>query len=182
MGAEDGCEADGANRDADTFADLGCGVLDRGDGASPVARGGDRRRLARPREGAACASVDLDAAAHHDVFERRAFGCGTEDRRGGLIGEGCRNVRCGAGVGLPDADMDEHVRVELGDGLDDSVVLVGVNPVEDRTLEPMSRGIGIDTRQFPHPRLRLEKAGDRGAEFATHTAHEHPFSSHHHER
>jgi len=74
--------------------------------------------------------------------------------------------------------VDEHVRIELGDGLDDSVVLVGVNSVEDRTLEPVSRRIGVDTRQFSDPRLCLEEAGDRGAQLTADSTDEDPFPSH----
>ena len=46
--------------------------------------------------------------------------------------------------------MDEHVWVELRDGRDDSVVLVGMDPVEYRTMQTVSRRIGVDTRQFTH--------------------------------
>jgi hypothetical protein len=116
------------------------------------------------------------------VFECRALGCRTEDRNGCLIGEDGSDVGCCAGVGFPDADMDQDVRVERGDRVDDPVVLVGVNSVKDRTMETVSRWIGIDTGQFTHPRLGFEQAGDRGAEFPAHTTDEHSFPSHHHER
>ena len=50
-----------------------------------------------------------------------------------------------------DPRLDEHVRVELRDGLDDSVVLVGMDPVEYRTMQTVPRRIGVDTRQCTHP-------------------------------
>ena len=90
--------------------------------------------------------------------------------------------RCGARVGLPHTDVDEHVRVEAGDGLDDPFVLVGMNPVKHRTMQAAPRRIGVDSRQLTDPRFVLEQSGDRGAELPAHAAHEHPFPTHHHER
>ena len=85
-------------------------------------------------------------------------------------------------LGLPHADVDEHVRIERGDRLDDPIVLVGVDAVEDRTMEAMSRRIGIDSGQFTHPVLGFQQAGDRGTELSAHATVEHPFPTHHHER
>ncbi len=148
VGTEHRCEADRSDGDADVDPLSRRCARWRRRGASPVARGSDRSRLAGRVMRYGERPVDLDAAAHDDVFERGALGCGTEDRGGRLIGEDGSHVRC-RGIGLPDADVDQHVRVELGDGFDDSVVLVGVNSVKDRTLEPVSRRIGIDSGQFP---------------------------------
>ncbi len=78
--------------------------------------------------------------------------------------------------------MHEDVRVEAGNGVDDSFVLVGMNPVKHRTLQAVPRRIGVDTRQFTDPRFVFEQTGDRGAELPTHATHEDSFSTHHHER
>ena len=60
-------------------------------------------------------------------------------------------AQCGAGVGFSDADVNEHVSVELRDGLDDSVVLAGLNPVEYRTMQaaPSSPPTPLPRTRFP---------------------------------
>ena len=106
-------------------ADLGGSVPDRGDSAAPVARGCDRTGSAQP--------------------------C---DRSGRPVGQcGCC-AWCGAGVGFPDAEVNEHVRVELRDGLGDSGVLVGMNPVVYHMMQTAPRWIGSHARQFTHPTIR----------------------------
>ena len=112
------------------------------------------------------------------MFERAALGSRTEDGDRRVVGELRGERRAGTGVGFPDADVDQHVRIEVDDGLDDAVVFVGVNPVERRTLEPAPRRIGIDPRQGLDPRLVFQQTGDLCAEFAANAAHEHPLTCH----
>ena len=68
--------------------------------------------------------------------------------------------------------MDQHVGVELGDGVDNGVVVVWRNPVERRTLQTTTRRICVDTGQRTHPRLIFEEIGHQGAEFTTHPTYE----------
>jgi hypothetical protein len=55
-------------------------------------------------------------------------------------------------------------------------------PVKHRTMQAVPRRIGVDTRQFTHPRFGLEEAGNGGPEFSAHATDENPFPTHHDER
>ena len=178
MGPENGGESECSNADPDTFAHLGGRVFDGCHRAAPVAGRLDRSRFGWAGEGTSCPAVDLDAAAHHDVFERRAFGSCTDDRRCCLVGERRCVAWCGTGVGLPDTDVDENVGIEVDDGVDDSFVLVGVNAVEHRAIEASTGWIGIDARQRTDPVFGFEETRHQRAEFTPDATDEHPTSSH----
>lgn len=112
------------------------------------------------------------------MFERPAFRGGAEDGCCGTIGELGGQLRCGTSIGLPHADMDEHVRIEITHRAHDPVVFVGVNPVECRTLEATTGRICVDPRQRSHPRFVFEQTGDLGAEFASDATDEYPLPCH----
>ena len=178
MGPQHRRQPERADGDADAFADTGGSSFDGGDGATPVARGLDRCGLVGAGQGSASPAVHLDPAADHQVFERTALGSCSDDRCRGRIGQQRRGVGSGACIGFPHPDVDEHVRVEVDDGVDDSIVFVGVDPVEYRTIESAPRWIGIDPRQRSHPVLGLEQTRHQGAEFAPDAADEHSTTGH----
>ena len=70
-------------------------------------------------------------------------------------------------MGLPDPDVDEDVRVELGDGPDDLVVFGGWDAVVRGAHQPAARWIGVDTGDLAHPLLLLEEAGGQRDENGT---------------
>jgi len=178
VGAEHGSEADRTDGDADAFAHTSGGPFDRGNGASPVARGSDRCGLIGPGQRAPCTPVDLDPAANDHVLEGWTLGGGAEDRGGGLIGEHGRGLGRGACIGFPHADMHEDMGIEIDDRFDDSIVLVGMNPMEYRTMEASPRRIGIDPRQRSNPILGLQETCHECAEFSADTADEHSTTAH----
>jgi hypothetical protein len=70
------------------------------------------------------------------------------------------------------------VGVERLHELDDAVVLVRLDQVERRTVEPPARRIDVDPGELAHPRLALEQGRDARTEVASHPAHQNAPSGH----
>ena len=135
-------------------------------------------RLVGTGERVAVASVQLDTAAHHDVLERAALGSGADEGVGGGQGEGPGEFGSGAGIGLPHREVDEHMRIEGRDHLDDAVAIGGFDAQELGAAETTARRVDIDPEQRSHPGFVLEHRGDERAELASHPAHEQPLATH----
>ena len=116
-------EAQLADGDTDPPADLASRTLDVGEHVAVLGGGVQRGVLGGTGGRVAGPAVDLDAAAHHHALQRRALGRGTDHGGGGVGGELASVSQAGSSIGFPDAQVDEHVRVELGDDIDDAFAL-----------------------------------------------------------
>lgn len=172
------CQSDCADGHPDPLTDACCCAFDRVDGVAPSARRQSWSRFVGACQRASGPAVDLDSAANDDVLERGTLGGRAENRRRRLIGEHRCSLRCCTGIGLPHADMDQDVRVEVDHRLHDSVVLVGMNSVKHRTMEPSSRRISVDPRESSNPILGFEETRHQRAELASDAAEEDAPPSH----
>ena len=111
---------------------------------------GASRGVARP-------SVCLSGTADHDVGQRRAFGRCTEDRDRRVTGQPLRRCGVDPGIGLPHRDVDDDVRIELGDDVDDPGPVARVDAVEHRRAQAPSGRIDVDTLERADPRLVLQQ-------------------------
>lgn len=145
--AEDGGQPQLAHRDADPPADLPGGALDVGQHVAVLAGGPQWGVLGGAGERAAAAPVDLQTAAHHHRLQRRALRSGADDGRGGIRGERAGMVQRGAGVGFPDADVDDDVRVELGDDVDDAFALRRLEEVELGHSQAAAGRVHVDAHE-----------------------------------
>ncbi len=84
--AEDRCTPQAADRDANSTTDRIGGCFDLCQHSPPLAGRIRVDLFTWPGDRAPGPSVDLDSAAHDDRLERTTLGCGTQDRRGGVIG------------------------------------------------------------------------------------------------
>ena len=105
------------------------------------------------------AAVDLHPAAKHHGLQRRALGGRAHDGGGGVGGEPPGVRKTDAGVGLPDAEIDEHVRVERGDDLDDAIALRGLEQMELGLAKSPARRVHIDADERADPGFGLELRG-----------------------
>ncbi len=106
MWADHGCQPNGADGDADTLGHTRRSAFDVGDRVSPFRCGSNRCEFVGSGECAGPSGVDLNAAAEDDMLERTAFGGGAQDGDCCVVGELCGQCSVGAGIGLPDANMD----------------------------------------------------------------------------
>ena len=82
---------------------------------------------------------------------------------------------------LPDREVHEDVRIELGHDVDDAVVVAGHDAVVDGAAEAPPGWIGVDSLERFHPRLVFEQTGDARADLTAHPADEHPLPNLRHE-
>jgi hypothetical protein len=81
-------------------------------------------------------------------------------------------------VWLPDRKVDHDVRIECGDRLDGAVMLTWDDTMKDRTVQPTTRWVGINSFKRTHPRFVFEQTCYPSTQLAAHSAYEHTNSSH----
>ena len=132
--------------------------------------GASQRLLASP--------IDLDATAHHDRLQRPAFGGRAHDRCGRLVGELSGVVGAGTRMRFPHGQMDEDMRIERSDHIDDPFAIGGFDAMELGLAQAAPWRVDVDAAQLTDPGLGLEQRRDQRAQFAAHSADEYPLPSH----
>ena len=89
--------------------------------------------------------------------QRRALGGRSDDRGGRVAGEPLGHGGAGAGVGLPDGEVHQHVRVERRDDVDDPLAIAGIDEVELAATQPAPGRIDVDAEDRAHPGLGFEQ-------------------------
>ena len=126
----------------------------------------------------AATTVDLDAAAHDDRLEGGTFRSCCDDRGCCLTGEPFGQGGSGACIGLPDRQVNQHVRVERGDDIDDALAVAGIDEVELAAAQAAPWRVDVDAENRAHPGLGFEQQRDERTEFSAHSADEHPLPAH----
>ena len=75
----------------------------------------------------------------------------------GLVREPLGERRAGPGVGLPHRQMHQHMRVERGDDIDDSLAIAGLDEVELAAAQPPSWRVVVNAKDRAHPGLGFEQ-------------------------
>ena len=145
MRSEHRRQTHGPDGDTGSCSYVGRGCLEACNHAAEFGGGIHRRRFVGARQRTSGPAVDRCTAAQHNVFERRAFGGRTEERRRCLLGERARVRRVGPGIGFPDGNVNEHMRVETRDDVHNLTAMVSFDSMKHRLTQPAPRRIHVDT-------------------------------------
>ena len=130
-------------------------------------------RLVGPGGSAPAPAVDLGARAHHDALERVALHGGAEGVEAAALVQRAGERRSDAGVGLVDAEVDDHGGVEVAHQLHDPLPLPGVDAVEvDLLVHPTAGRVDVDADDGLDVGLGGQVVGDPHAHLAAHPGHE----------
>ena len=125
------------------------------------------------------AAVDGDAGPDDHVLERRALGGRPQHADGSRVRPLRGVAGVGAGVGLPDGDVDDDVGIEVTDDADHLPAVPWLDPVEGGRAQAAAGRIDVETGDLARPALLLEQRGDERAELAPHAAHQDALSAAH---
>ena len=75
----------------------------------------------------------------------------------GLRGEALGQIGSGAGIGFPHRKVQQHMRVEPGDNVDDALAIAGLDQMELAATKSPPRRVDIDAQDRADPRLALEQ-------------------------
>ena len=133
-------------------------------GGSPRPGGGRRRRSRSGRPRARATGIRRLRPSTPMAAE-----CGPRRRVAGV----------GAGIGLPDREVHDHVGIEVADDADDLPAIPGLDPVERGRAQAASGWVDVEPGDLAGPALLLEQRGDERAELTPHAAHQDALSAGH---